>query len=956
VPEGLPYLCARTKKGFFPAFVSSNPHHSLAGVAAARSLLAGEGSQVQEFNDSLVLGLMLAVVPVAVLVGLVGRAAAVTWHSPLSWYFLEMVAATLNGLIALWLDREARRRLHPGIFALAIGFAFEAALLFASAMVMQPGLNNWLEVAAIAWTSQFCAAAVMLMAWPWARRRVGKIQLRSRGVFWAGGTFLFLATLIASAWSRRVFAEPGAFVTFEMRLAVAALGVVTAGWLFALRLYLRRRTALVFSFTLAMFFYGLVLAARLLGPAWSLPWWFSQLLQLAFLFVIAYGLLEANRLQERDKLAASLARRTEEAQRLNSGLHESEQRLRGLVQNTTYGVYRAWPDGRFIEANPALVRMLGYASEEELLAEGSASAIYRDAGERDRLRETCLESGRLEGEEVDWVRKDGLAIKVRLSGRVARNGPEAAPSLEVIVEDISERRRADRALRDSEERYRLLFERHPLPLLVFDAKSLSFLAVNEAALQRYGYSRQEFLLSTMHDVLLPEDVPSFLEELACNPNRLSFSGMQRHRRKGGEIIHVEVARHGLEFGGRPAMICMAYDVSEKKKLEEQLRQSQKMEAVGRLAGGIAHDFNNLLAVIIGYSELLSDSLPPEDALQKKVQEIRKSSQRAASLTRQLLAFSRKQVLEPRVLDLNALLADLSRLLRRVIGEDIELVARLGPGLGKVKADPSQLEQVIMNLVVNARDAMPKGGKLTLETANAEFEGNDPRSHPGLAPGRYVMLAVSDTGVGMDAPTQARLFEPFFTTKEVGKGTGLGLATVYGIVQQSGGSIHVSSELRRGSSFKIYLPCVSAAAAASAPAEQNLPAGGTETILLVEDAEGVRELARESLERRGYAVLQAGSPAEALEAVRRHPSPIHLLLTDVVLPGRSGRELASRLVSLHPEMKVLYMSGYTDDAVVRHGVLEESVAFLQKPFSLVALARKVREVLDTADPAAFVSAN
>jgi two-component system cell cycle sensor histidine kinase/response regulator CckA len=386
---------------------------------------------------------------------------------------------------------------------------------------------------------------------------------------------------------------------------------------------------------------------------------------------------------------------------------------------------------------------------------------------------------------------------------------------------------------------------------------------------------------------------------------------------------------------------------DRVRLEEQLRQAQKMEAIGRLAGGIAHDFNNLLTAITGYSELVLDSLGSNLRARKYVEQITKAGWRAATLTRQLLAFSRRQVQQLKVLDLNAVVTNFEAMLHPLIGEDIQLETVLQARLGLVKADPGQIEQIILNLTVNARDAMPEGGKLTVETANVELDEAYARRRVSVRPGPYVMLAFSDSGSGMDAETQARIFEPFFTTKERGKGTGLGLATVYGIVKQSGGNIWVYSEPGKGTTFKIYLPQVEGVAEGSEPA---LPRSsilrGSETILLVEDEEMVRTLAREILEAHGYTVSEARDSTEALRICHMHSGSIHLLVTDVVMPGLSGRELAARLGPIHPETKVLYMSGYTDDAVVRHGVLNAGLAFLQKPFSGNAFLRKVREVLDS----------
>ena len=416
------------------------------------------------------------------------------------------------------------------------------------------------------------------------------------------------------------------------------------------------------------------------------------------------------------------------------------------------------------------------------------------------------------------------------------------------------------------------------------------------------------------------------------------------------------ARHALSEFVPKALASVASAVAvgiERKRAEEALRQSeerlrqgQKMEAVGRLAGGVAHDFNNLLTVITSYSDLLLEDLALDDPKRDDVGEIRKAAEGAAALTRQLLAFSRQQVLEPKVLDLKAIVTGTEKLLRRLIGEDVQLTTALAPDLGAVKADPVQLEQIIINLAVNARDAMPTGGRLTIEAANVEMDEVYVRSHAPAQPGLYVMLAMSDTGIGMDEQTKARIFEPFFTTKERGKGTGLGLATVYGVVKQAGGFIWVYSEPGRGTSFKVYLPRVDEpvepAVARTATAE---PGRGTETVLVVEDAASVRMVTRQVLERYGYAVLEAPNGDTALRLAAKHHGPIHLLLTDVVMPGLSGRQLAEQLAQLRPDMQVLYVSGYGDSAVVHHGILAAGVAYLQKPFTPESLARRVRDALD-----------
>jgi hypothetical protein len=509
----------------------------------------------------------------------------------------------------------------------------------------------------------------------------------------------------------------------------------------------------------------------------------------------------------------------------------------------------------------------------------------------------------------------------------------------------------EQALRDSEARYRALFTNSPLPMWVFDRDTLALVSVNTAAVEHYGYSQEEFLSMRIPDLWPPEDVPARTAELELPPS--SPVARVRHRKKDGSIILVEVNRHDMSFDGRRERVVIASDVTERERAQEalrasesRLRQAQKMEAVGRLAGGVAHDFNNLLSVILSCGEFVLSDLPAGDGLRADVEEILKAGQRAAGLTRQLLLFSRQRVLEPKVLDLNELLLSMEKMLARIVGEDVELRTVMGAVTGKVRVDPGSIEQVLMNLVVNSRDAMPTGGQITIETRDIVLDEAFASEHAGVKAGPHVMLAVSDTGIGMDKATQQRIFEPFYTTKPAGKGTGLGLSTVFGIVQQSGGTVWVYSEPGRGATFKVYLPQVAAAVDVIRPSLAPRTLRGSETILLVEDEDQIRMVARGILSRSGYEVMEARNGPEALARSAGHSGIIDLLLTDVVMPHMSGPELAERLRAARPAMKVLCMSGYTDDSVFRHGVLDRHFAYIQKPITPDSLTQKVREVLDS----------
>jgi two-component system, cell cycle sensor histidine kinase and response regulator CckA len=526
---------------------------------------------------------------------------------------------------------------------------------------------------------------------------------------------------------------------------------------------------------------------------------------------------------ERDKeiltfVARQLASAVE-IKRNEQALRRSEARYRSLVQSSVYGIYRSSLEGRFLDVNPALIAMLGYASAEEVLLLDPEKDVFAQAEEHTRLIDEFRRTGRLDGIEVQWKRNDGNTITVRISGRAVSSADEPADVLEAIAEDVTDRR----------------------------------------------------------------------------------------------------------------------------ALEDQFRQAQKMEAVGRLAGGVAHDFNNLLMVISGYAEVVLAELGPHHLLRDKALAIQQASYRATTLTRQLLAFSRKQLLELKVVDVNAIVSDMERLLRPLIGEDVEFLTSLTNEAAHTRADAGQLEQVLMNLVVNAKDAMSGGGTLTIQTERMVVDDGHRRGATFIRPGDYVMLSVSDTGMGMDKETQSRIFEPFFTTKEKGKGTGLGLSTVYGIVKQSGGYVMVQSEEGRGTTFHIYLPRVEGVAERHPVPVAHTALGGTETVLLVEDEGSVRQLVRETLAAKGYRVVEADNGESGVAVAAKHQGKIDLVITDVVMPGMGGRELVKQLAQTRPETKVLYLSGYTEDAIVSEGTIE-SGAFLQKPFTLQNLSRKVREVL------------
>jgi PAS domain S-box-containing protein len=543
-------------------------------------------------------------------------------------------------------------------------------------------------------------------------------------------------------------------------------------------------------------------------------------------------------------------------------------------------------------------------------------------------------------DEVDLV--DGRVIE-RMSSPIRVD--HAVVGRVWFYRDITLRKQHDAALkRLSEERHQFLFEASPLPIWVFEPRSLAFLAVNEALVKLLGYTRDELLAMTLAHVKPPSDIPEVQTAMAARaPGVVTRVGMKPYRRKDGSVVELDITSHGVVMGGRTVQLAIATDVTEQRRMEQRLRQAQKLDAIGRLAGGVAHDFNNILAAILSNAECAREDVGDDGPTAAMLREIEVAAERGASLTRQLLAFSRKQQRQPRVLDVNVKVHNIERLLRRVIGEHIEMVLSLAPDLDAINADPSQIEQIVMNLILNARDAMPDGGRVIVETMNVELDDLAASTHQ-LAPGSYVMLSVTDTGSGMNAETRARIFEPFFTTKGVGKGTGLGLATVFGIVQQSDGAVSVYSELGRGSTFKIYLPCCGGPRAAADPVQPPAPAAGGGRILLVEDD----DLLRSSLERRlrnwGYAVAAARDPIEAIELVRGEPQPFNLMLTDLVMPQMDGRTLAARIQPASPDTKVLFMSGYTQHSAVTTLQVTGREHFIAKPFTGDQLARALRHAL------------
>ncbi len=529
----------------------------------------------------------------------------------------------------------------------------------------------------------------------------------------------------------------------------------------------------------------------------------------------------------------------------------------------------------------------------------------------------------------------------RSNGRQMISGEPESPQLPRLAERY-------RALAESERVFAASFAEAPIGMAHTSLEG-QLLRVNRCLCEFLGYSPEELMAISFMAITHPDDVEQDTREM----ERLISGGVtkyvreKRYRHKNGHFVSATLTAvlHRDEKGAPKYFISTIADVTERIRLEGQLRQGQKMEAIGRLAGGIAHDFNNLLTVIIGYADLLFEQIPPGTSMYADLAEIRQAAASATGLTRQLLAFSRKQILQPQVLDLNGIVARMNGLLRRLIGEDISLRTRLATPLDRVRADPGQIEQIIMNLALNARDAMPGGGTLTIETANVELDAPWLVRNADAVAGPHVMLAISDTGIGMDPSVQAHLFEPFFTTKERVQGTGLGLATVYGIVKQSGGSIFVYSERGHGTVFKILLPRTEQLAESPNAAPPASRALGTETILLVEDQPEVRAVTRDTLARQGYDVLEGGNGAEALALAENHRGDIHLLLTDVVMPGMSGRELAQRLQTMRPALRVIYTSGYTDDTIVHHEILDPGITFIQKPFAPNALLRTIRGVLD-----------
>ncbi|MCC6728131.1 MAG: PAS domain S-box protein [Chthonomonadales bacterium] len=630
--------------------------------------------------------------------------------------------------------------------------------------------------------------------------------------------------------------------------------------------------------------------------------------------------------------------RAEEARRA------TEAQLRKAILEAPLPIMLHAEDGEVLQISRAWTEITGYTPAEIPTVPAWIERARVGQGGRDGAgarRLDAISDRQHEGEFGVTTRTGETRVWDFSSAPLGRLPDRRRVAIRMAV-DVTERQRAEEAIRGSEARLRHMMDGLPAGMVYIEGDQMTF---NRAAAEITGFGVSHIASPDRWFAALLGDEAPAARAWYESQKQVGFpeSRMMRLRREDGTERWVEFSGCLLEG----AEVWLLHDMTERRRLEEQLLQAQKMEGIGRLAGGVAHDFNNLLTAILGYAELAQATMAPEDPHRSHMQQIEKATERAAELTRQLLAFARKQIVEARVLSLNDLVLGLEKMLRRLIGEDIEVINRLAPELWPVKVDPGQLEQVLVNLVVNARDAMPDGGTITIETANAIVEEGYARRHPEVSVGAYAMVVVSDTGHGMSREVREHIFEPFFTTKPHGKGTGLGLATCHGIVKQSGGHIWAYSEEGRGTTFKVYLPHAEGALAAAAAGGAQGPAPrGHETILLVEDEPLVRDLAVQALRKQGYTVLSARSGREVAGLALRHPAKIDLLVTDVVMPGLSGPQVAERFREVRPDVRVLYVSGYTEDSIVRHGVLEEGVHFLSKPFTPAALARKVREVLDT----------
>jgi two-component system, cell cycle sensor histidine kinase and response regulator CckA len=631
-------------------------------------------------------------------------------------------------------------------------------------------------------------------------------------------------------------------------------------------------------------------------------------------------------------------------------LRHAERKYQLIFEEAIVGMYQSTPDGRLLSANPAMARMFGFDSPGELITSLTKTQFhpYVDPARREEFERLLRDQGVVNHFELQIQRKNGSKVWLWTSAQAVRQG-KTIVRYEGIFEDITDRKLLEEQLLQAQQKYRDIVENAVIGIFQSTPEG-RYITVNPALAAMLGYDSPEDLMATITD---------FTQQVYVNPrSRAEFKRLAKEQgaatnfesqayRKDGSKVWIcanvwAVFKDGVVVGYEG----MNEDVTQRKLLEEELLQAQKMEAVGQLTSGIAHDFNNALSIVMGYSDLLRMRLPGGDLSQKYVEQIATAGRRANALTRQLLAFSRKQVIQPVVLDLNAITSEFEKMMRRLIGEDIEITFQRSPELGRVKMDPGQVEQILMNLVVNSRDAMPDGGRLCIETANVELDETYAHQTVHLCPGPYVMLTVSDTGCGMDEKTLLHIFEPFFTTKEVGKGTGLGLSTVYGIVKQNGGHVSAYSVPGEGTTFRLYLPRISETAKVSGlpQAFETIPLG-TETVLIVEDEEPLRMLARICLESNGYRVLDAPNAAAALELAKKHNGRIHLLLTDVVMPGMSGRELAECLAAQR-EVTVMYMSGYNNVLIDHHGILERDTVLLEKPFTRQSLLTKVYEALHT----------